>query len=260
MSQIPIEVLEELIDTECSATKSPKYVQIFDAFADGIRSGRLKPGQRIPPETRLCEYLPFSLGTLQKALSNLAASGLVIRRQRSGTFIADRNSQAAEAFVFRFRDPQTNRIQLPFVRAVAVTEDDSDGPWRSTLGDRRCIRLDRLLWVDQDPPAFASVYFTHKHGKDLLNVPIEQLHGSSTHRLLLDKFNLPSLRLEHAIGCRELSKAACRHLLIPAGTVGTIWDVCEFSVRDQPLLFQRLQLPPDHRPLEISEVVRRAKY
>jgi len=32
-----------------------------------------------------------------------------------------------------------------------------------------------------------------------------------------------------------------------------VWDVHDFSIADRPILFQRLQLPPDHRPLEIGE-------
>ena len=35
--------------------------------------------------------------------------------------------------------------------------------------------------------------------------------------------------------------------------LGTVWDVHDFSIADRPILFQRLQLPPGHRPLEIGE-------
>jgi DNA-binding GntR family transcriptional regulator len=252
MSEIALEALEALF-TRAAESDSPKYLRVFDAFAEGIRTGRFKPGQRIPPETDLCERLPVSLGTIQKAMTKLATNGLVVRNRKSGTYIADRTSQATEAFVFRFRDPATGRLLLPFVRALNVAEDTTAGPWSDAFGARRCVRLDRLLWVDQDPPAFTSVYFSFEHGKELLDVPVEQLHGSSTHRILLDKFKLPTVKLEHRIGCRELSSEACRYLLIPERSVGTVWDVCDFSVQDRPTLFQRLQLAAGHRPLEIFE-------
>jgi DNA-binding GntR family transcriptional regulator len=255
MSEIAFETLEQLFDGKVSRSDYPKYLRVFDAFADGIRSGHFKPGQRIPAETTLCERLPVSLGTVQKAMSKLASSGLVVRNRKSGTFIADRSSQATEAFVFRFKDPATGKLLLPFVRALNVTEDTFPGPWSEAFGESRCIRLDRLLWIDQDPPAYASVYFTYQHGRELLNVPVEQLHGSSTHRILMDKFKLPTLRLEHRIGCRELAPQACEYLLVPKGTIGTVWDVCDFSIQNKPSLFQRLQIAPGHRPLEISETV-----
>lgn len=247
------DTLEALFSDGESGPDYPKYMRVFDAFADGIRAGHFKPGQRVPAETQLCEKLPVSLGTIQKAMSKLASTGLVVRNRKSGTFIADRTAQATEAFVFRFRDPATGELQLPFVRALEVAEDTTRGPWSEAFGAGTCIRLDRLLWIDQDPPAFASVYFTCEHGKQLLGRPLEQLHGSSTHRILLDSFKLPTLRLEHRIGCREMSPEACRYLMVPEGTAGTVWDVCDFSVQDKPSLFQRLQLAPGHRPVEILE-------
>jgi DNA-binding GntR family transcriptional regulator len=257
MAEITVEKLADLLAREeyreGSDPAGPKYQHVFDAFAEGIRTGQLKPGQRVPPEGVLSQRLPVSLGTVQKALAKLAANGLVVRRRKTGTFIANRRSQATEAYVFRFHDPGTGELELPFVRAIAVTEDRSAGPWSEALGTRRTVRLDRLLWVDRDPPAFASVYFAYPHGRDLLGVPIEKLHGSSTHRLLLDRFNLPTLRFEHRIGCRTLTDTACQHLMVPAGTCGTVWDVCDYSVQDKAVLFQRLQLPQGHRPVEISE-------
>jgi GntR family transcriptional regulator len=238
------------------ASKEPggaKYARVLDALTDAIHSGELAPGQRLPAETALSAQLSVSLGTVQKALGRLADSGLVVRNRRTGTFVADRRSQAAEAWVYRFRDARTGELQMPFVRVLKVTQDNSRGPWRDLLGVQSCVRVDRLLWIENDPPAFTSVYFAHEHGRVLLDVPLEELHGSSTHRLMVEQFNLPTLRVEHRIGCRKLSDDACEWLRVPTGSLGTVWDVHDFSIADRPILFQRLQLPPDHRPLEIGE-------
>lgn len=231
----------------------PKYLRVLDAFTDAIHSGDFQPGQRIPAESTLCAQLSMSLGTVQKALGKLAESGLVVRNRRTGTFVADRRSQASEAWVYRFRDARTGELQLPFVRVLKVTQDNSRGPWRDLLGAQSCIRVDRLLWVENDPPAFTSVYFSLEHGRGLLDVPLEELHGSSAHRLMVAQFNLPTLRVEHRIGCRKLSGDACEWLRVASGTFGTVWDVHDFSIADKPILFQRLQLPPGHRPVEIGE-------
>jgi GntR family transcriptional regulator len=231
----------------------PKYARVLEALTAAIHSGELEPGQRLPAETVLSAQLSVSLGTVQKALGKLAASGLVVRNRRTGTFVADRRSQASEAWVYRFRDPRSGELQMPFVRVLKVALDNSRGPWRDLLGAQSCVRVDRLLWIENDPPAFTSVYFAHEHGRVLLDVPVEELHGSSTHRLMVEQFNLPTLRVEHRIGCRKLSNDACRWLHVPKGSLGTVWDVRDFSMANKPILFQRLQLPPGHRPLEIGE-------
>jgi DNA-binding GntR family transcriptional regulator len=231
----------------------PKYLRVLDALTEAIHTGELEPGHRIPAESALCAQLSVSLGTVQKALGKLAESGLVVRNRRTGTFVADRRSQAAEAWVYRFRDARSGELQMPFVRVLQVTQDNSRGPWRDLLGAQSCVRVDRLLWIENDPPAFTSVYFAHQHGRVLLDVPLEELHGSSVHRLMVEQFHLPTLRVEHRIGCRKLSDDACEWLRVAKGSLGTVWDVHDFSIADRPILFQRLQLPPGHRPLEIGE-------
>lgn len=255
MAEIALDTLEECILVQAERAHAPKYLWVFDAFEQCIRNGQFKPGERVPAETELTERLPVGLGTLQKALTKLAERGLVVRNRKTGTYIADRRSQVSEVYVYRFKDPDTGKLLMPFVRVLGVSEDDSPGPWQAALGVKSCIRIDRLVWVEQDPPVFSSLYLSCEHGRDLLDAPVEELHGSSCHRVLIERFNLPTLRMEHKIGCRQLSDSACEHLRISAGSVGLIWDVRDFSFDDVPNLFQRFQMPPGHRPMELGEAL-----
>jgi DNA-binding GntR family transcriptional regulator len=159
--------------------------------------------------------------------------------------------QAEDVFVFRFRDPETGRILIPFTRVLSVTEDESDGPWRKLLGAERCVRVERLLWVEGDPPAFSQLHISLEHGRHLLEAPIEDLHGVSFHRILGRRFNLPTVRTSHRLQCRTLSPAACRHLMVPEGTLGTVWDVVGFSYQ-HATTYQSLQIPAGHRPIELD--------
>jgi len=250
---IALEALETLVSAEDGSAGSPKYQQLFDAFAEGIQSGCFKPGERIPTETELTRRLPVSLGTVQKAMTKLAATGLVIRNRKTGTFIAQRRTQVNEVFVYRFRDPRSGRLMLPFVRVLEVGIDESEGPWHEALNVDRCVRIDRLVWCEQELPAFSSVFFSYEHGKAFLDIPIDEIQSASSHRVLIEHFNLPTLRMEHRFSCEALSEMACRHLLVSPGTPGMVWDIKDFSFDDKPSLFQRFQLPPGHRPVEIME-------
>ncbi|AHF91699.1 GntR family transcriptional regulator [Opitutaceae bacterium TAV5] len=53
-----------------------------------IEEGTLKPGQRLPSVADMARELRVSTVSLNRALSRLAASGLVDRRQRRGCFVA----------------------------------------------------------------------------------------------------------------------------------------------------------------------------
>lgn len=52
-----------------------------------IATGRLTPGERLAPERELGERLDVARNTLRRALTDLAARGLLISRDRSGWFV-----------------------------------------------------------------------------------------------------------------------------------------------------------------------------
>lgn len=54
-----------------------------------LAPGHLRNGDRLPPEHDLAAQLGVSRGTLRTALERLSATGEVVRRQGSGTFVGD---------------------------------------------------------------------------------------------------------------------------------------------------------------------------
>lgn len=65
------------------------------ALRDWLAPGRHRPGDRLPPEHDLSAMLGVSRGTLRTALQRLEASGDIVRRQGSGTFVGTAPSSAA---------------------------------------------------------------------------------------------------------------------------------------------------------------------
>lgn len=58
-----------------------------EALGNWLAPGRYRPGDRLPPEHDLARMLGVSRGTLRTALQRLEASGEIVRRQGSGTFV-----------------------------------------------------------------------------------------------------------------------------------------------------------------------------
>jgi GntR family transcriptional regulator len=247
-----VDVLSRMARTVARAEAqmpAPRYRQIIDALVRAIEQGALSPGERLPPETTMAEIFSVSLGTIQKALAHLAQAGFLERTRRRGTFIAGR--RAEDVFVFRFRHPRTGEILLPFTRVLSVSLDASRGPWQDLLGADRCVRVERLVWVEGDAPAFSQFRIDWEHGRHLLEEPIENLHGVSFHRILGRRFNSPTTKMSHRLQARELSPKACRRLMLPKGTFGTLWAVIGYS-RERATTYQSLEVPAGHRPIELE--------
>ena len=101
-------------------------MQLRDAIAGRIGSGRLAPGDRLPPVRELAAELGLAPNTVAKAYRGLEAAGFLIGRGRHGTFVADilptpagdgeaLLEDAARAFAVRVR-----RLGVPPARALAA--------------------------------------------------------------------------------------------------------------------------------------------
>ena len=71
------------------------HQRILADISERIVSGDWPPGHRIPFEHELSAEYQCSRMTVNKALSQLAKSGLIERRRRSGSFVTRPRSQAA---------------------------------------------------------------------------------------------------------------------------------------------------------------------
>jgi GntR family transcriptional regulator len=68
-------------------------------ITQSLQSGEWKPGELIPSEVELANRFKVSQGTVRKAIDELAADNLVVRRQGKGTFVSTHHEARAH---FRF--------------------------------------------------------------------------------------------------------------------------------------------------------------
>jgi GntR family transcriptional regulator len=71
-----------------SPTFSPLYRQIKDLLIRSLEAGEWGPGDAIPSEGELAVRFNVSQGTVRKAIDEMAAENLLVRRQGKGTFVA----------------------------------------------------------------------------------------------------------------------------------------------------------------------------
>jgi GntR family transcriptional regulator len=87
------------VDSPTSPAFSPLYQQIKALIMRSLQHGEWRPGEAIPSEMELAAHYKVSQGTVRKAIDELAAENLLMRRQGKGTFVA---THAEEHVQFRF--------------------------------------------------------------------------------------------------------------------------------------------------------------
>ena len=105
------------------AAFSPLYQQIKALLLQSLDQGEWKPGEAIPSEIELAARFQVSQGTVRKAVDELAAEHLLMRRQGKGTFVSTHHEA---------------RVRFRFLR-LAPNEGEPQ-PVESSILDCRRIR------------------------------------------------------------------------------------------------------------------------
>ncbi|GGM13684.1 MULTISPECIES: winged helix-turn-helix domain-containing protein [Micromonospora] len=66
---------------------TPFYERIATEFRDRIRSGELKPGDKLPSISQLCQQYGVSTQVIRSAMLVLRAEGLVEGHQGRGVYV-----------------------------------------------------------------------------------------------------------------------------------------------------------------------------
>ena len=101
---------------------APRYEQIANAVCQAIRSGQLKPGDRLPTVRALASDLGVSLTTITTAFKSLAENGWTRGEIGRGTFVAERGGYDTAASSVAV--PGTRiwpRIKSPWRRRALVS-------------------------------------------------------------------------------------------------------------------------------------------
>jgi GntR family transcriptional regulator len=105
---------------------SPLYQQIKALILQSLQAGEWRPGEAIPSEMDLAARFRVSQGTVRKAIDELAAENLVVRRQGKGTFVATHSEQ---------------HVQYRFLKLMPDSGDrDSEGPAQRTVLECKRVR------------------------------------------------------------------------------------------------------------------------
>ena len=106
-----------------------------------ILTGEWPPGHRIPFEHELTERYGCSRMTVSKALTQLAAAGLIERRRKAGSFVTRPRSQSA---VLEIQDVRAEVAALGLPYRFEIVERHKR---RATRADRARLAVEAGAWV-----------------------------------------------------------------------------------------------------------------
>ncbi len=95
----------------------PLYVKARNIMVNRLIAGEWRPGQLLPSEFSIADDLGVSQGTVRKAMDDMTAQGLLVRKQGRGTYVAEAEDNS---ILFRFyrltpddSDATTDKAEFP---------------------------------------------------------------------------------------------------------------------------------------------------
>lgn len=120
---------------------APLYARVKQMIAVQILNGTWPPHYRVPSESELVNQLGFSRMTINRALRELTAEGLLVRMQGVGTFVAEPKSQSALFEVHNVADEIAARGHRHSSRLVLLEEEAAGTERALTLNMREGQRV-----------------------------------------------------------------------------------------------------------------------
>jgi GntR family transcriptional regulator len=223
-----------------SPTFSPLYRQIKELILQALVNREWRPGEAIPSEVELAGRFGVSQGTVRKAIDELAAENLLVRRQGKGTFVASHSDPRA---FYRF---------LRLVPLSGANEHAKSVPlecWRAKAGPEAervlgvkpgdpIIIVRRVLEFSGKPVVLDEIYLP---GEVFAGLTLEVLKESqvSLYSLFEAKFGVRMIRAEERLRAVAADRASAELLHVPEGSPLLSVERTSFTYGDRPVEWRR---------------------
>ncbi len=246
---------------------SPLYRQIKELITRELQAGVWKPAEAIPSEQDLAARFKVSQGTVRKAIDELAAENLLVRRQGKGTFVATHAEQqiqyrflrlmpddgGARDMARRLLDCRRTRAPADVARMLGCKSGDAVVQLRRLLltptDSLQAAAVRRLPAEGGVPPSGGSAAQYKPVVLDEIWLPGNLFKGLTAERLADYKgpmygmfeaeFGVRMIRAEEKIRALPADADSAELLALPVGTPLLSVERLSFTYGDKPVELRR---------------------
>ena len=205
-----------------------------------LEAAEWRPGDAIPSEADLAARFSVSQGTVRKAIDEMAAENLLVRRQGKGTFVATHD------------DPRSRFRFLRLVHDSGEPHEAQSIPlecWRAKAGAEvaRSLGLEtgapiiivrRLLKFDERPLVVDEIYLPGDLFQDL-SLEILRSSEKSLYSLFENRYGVHMIRAEERIGAVAADRMSAELLDVPEGSPLLSVERVTYTYANKPVEWRR---------------------
>jgi GntR family transcriptional regulator len=223
-----------------SPTFSPLYRQIKALLVQALDAGEWRPGMAIPSEAELATRFSVSQGTVRKAIDELAADKMLVRRQGKGTFVATHNDPRE---YFRFLRLVPNNGEVVPARSVPLE------CWHAKAGPEPARMLDvahgtplivvrRVLQFNGRNVVGDELYLPEEPFRGL-DMPMLEAHEGSLYSLFEARFGVHMTRAQERVRAVLADREGAKLLGVDEGSPLLSVERISYTYGDRPMEWRR---------------------
>ena len=232
--------LPPMMELQTSPSFRPLYEQIKILLTQSLIAGEWRPGESIPSEIELAGRFRVSQGTVRKAIDELAADNILVRRQGKGTFVATHAEPQVRHRFLRViadggeREPVESRlIECRRGKAPVLV-----GKALGLKAGSATVCIKRLLIFSGRPIIFDEIVLPEPMFKGL-NAEKITAYKSSYYNLYESQYGVRMIRAEERLKAVFADPETAELLLVKTGAPLLRVDRIAYTYDDRPVEWRR---------------------
>ena len=212
-----------------STNFQPLYKQVYDTLIVRLADGYWKPAAALPSEFALADELGVSQGTVRKALNQLVAENILIRRQGKGTYVSEHTQESSAFRFFRYREAGGDDL-IPVTEIIDVKKRKASRREAQKLeldNEKRLVQVTRLRSINGKPAIFERVL---QPLAIFPGIDKERELPNSLYTLYQEKYNITIVEVRDELQAVSLPADIAGHLNLQANSPALMTERASINI------------------------------
>ncbi|HEY4374770.1 MAG TPA: GntR family transcriptional regulator [Burkholderiales bacterium] len=215
------------------------YEVVRERIHERLHSGRWAAGDRIPTEGELAREFGVGIGTIRRAVEDLVAEGLLIRRARIGTTVARLTDTRAFDMFFSFVDDAGTPVKVT-ARLRSFRREKAGKELAERLGEERgapVAKVENIRMIDGTPVMLDRIWIPFSRFRELTPESFAA-RRDSIYSHYQEQYGVSVVRVLEDLDACAADADLARLLELKAGTPLLRIERTAFTFKDTPVEFR----------------------
>jgi GntR family transcriptional regulator len=228
------------MQASASSLALPLYEIVRGGIVERLRTGVWAAGDRLPPEPELARLFGVGIGTIRRAVEQLVAERLLIRRAGRGTIVARFTDEHAFDLYFNYVDPAGVAVKVS-AELLSFAKDRANARFAALFGMERggtVARVENLRKAGDVPVMLDRLWIPMSVFPNLSAQDFSARRGS-IYGFYQERYGVSVVRVSEDLTAAEADEGLAQAFDVAPGAALLVVERTAFTFQDRPVEFRR---------------------